>query len=108
MIADTPQDDVQAGVAIAWFGESLGPGEWINQTWIGRSGIGEVRMLDIVCADASHRFLFLVRPSDEEVYRVDGLTYEELRAEVTKFEEMSRPYGFWLGEFAGAVTTLPE
>jgi hypothetical protein len=99
--------DVAQADAISWFDETLGPREWINHTWIGRLGSGELRVVDIVCPDGSHRLLWRVVPSDDGVSRLDGLDYEGVQETVDSFREMAGRHGFIVFEFAGPAVSIP-
>ena len=107
MIQDNDAVDSDAAAAISWFGDTLAEGEWVNHSWIGRHGEAEVRMVDIVCADATHRMLYRLAPSDDPVSRVDGMTYEQMRGLADKFMKKALKHGFVVGEYAGAATSLP-
>lgn len=93
--------------AIFWFGESLGPDEWINETWIGHLGVAEMRMVDIVCADLTHRLLCRLAPSDDPISRWDNLDYEGLQDSVDEIKEMAARHGFVIWDFAGPATSVP-
>jgi hypothetical protein len=101
------QDDDDGLKAISWFDQQLAPGEWINRSWIGGNGGGQLRILDVVCADSTHRLLWRIVPSDGGLDRIDDLSYEELQVEVERILEVAARAGIWVGEFAGAVTSVP-
>lgn len=107
MLTVNDEVDNDGSAAISWFGETLDVGEWINHSWIGRHGAAEVRMVDIVCADATHRMLYRLVPSDDPVNRVNGLTYEQMRGLADKFLKKTWKHGFIVDEFAGPATSMP-
>ena len=65
-----------------------GPGEWINQTWIGRNGDGEIRLVDWVTGPGRHSLLVGVKPRDEPVMRWDDLDFEALHAIVDEIKAL--------------------
>ncbi len=93
--------------AIAWFGETLADGEWINHSWIGRSGAGELRIVDVVCTDATHRLLYRISPSIDATSRWDGMDYERMQEFVDRLVATARKHDFIVAEFACAATTIP-
>jgi hypothetical protein len=106
MLFSTDNDD-DGPEAAAWFDEQLAPGEWINRTWIGGNRNGQMRMLDIVCPDATHRLLWRLVPSDDAFGRIDCLDYGQLQGEVDRFLKVASRHGIGIGEFAGPVTSIP-
>jgi len=56
------------------------PGEWINQTWIGRNGEAEMGVVDLVTSAGRHTLLVGMKPSEEPVVRWDDPDYEALQA----------------------------
>lgn len=99
-------DDSESHAAAAWFDEPLGPGDWVNGTWIGHKGSGEIRIIDIVGPDARHRVLLRAVP-DGPHDRWDDLDYDEVMAIVDRVREMSVDNDFPLWDFGGPATSAP-
>jgi hypothetical protein len=104
-MSDSEVDSV-AMEAIAWFGDTLAPGEWINETWIGNLGVSEMRVLDVATGDGYHRLLCRVKPSDD-VWRWDDLDYQGLQEHLDEIKAIAINRNMILWPFAGPMTSMP-
>jgi hypothetical protein len=102
---ETP-DQADHVAAAAWFGEALGPGDWVNATWISHSGLGELRIIDIIGADARHRVLVRSTPDGIDD-RWDDLDYDGVMEIVDRVRQMSIANDLPLWDFAGPATAAP-
>lgn len=109
-MAGNPEDDENAALieALAWFDLVPNPGEWINQTWIGRNGEAEMRVVDLVTGAGRHTLVVGMKPGDEPVMRWDDLDYEALQAIVDEIKSLPGIRAFPLWDFAGPATTMPS
>jgi hypothetical protein len=92
--------------AAAWFGEPLARGDWVNATWINPIGKGELRMIDIIGADARHRVLIRSKPEGVTEHW-EGLDYDDVQAIADRVRHMAIANGAPLWEFAGPMASLP-
>ena len=92
---------------MAWFDDTLAPGEWINETWIGRLGGSEMRVLDVAAGAGRHRLLCRVKPSDDEVWRWNDLDYQGLQEHLDEIKAIARNRNMILWPFAGPMTAMP-
>ena len=94
--------------ALAWFELAPKPGEWINQTWIGRNGQAEMRVVDLVTGAGRHTLLVGMKPSEEPYMRWDDLDYEGLQQIVDEIKTLPGSQAFPLWDFAGPATAIPD
>lgn len=99
-------DEADHVAAAEWFGEALAPGDWVNATWISHSGIGELRIIDIIGADARHRVLVRSTPDGIDD-RWDDLDYDGVMEIVDRVRQMSIANDLPLWDFAGPATSVP-
>jgi hypothetical protein len=99
--------DELATEAIAWFDDVLTAGEWINESWIGRVGTSEMRVVDVMSGDGRHRLLCRVKPLDDGIWRWDDLDYDETQAHLDEIKAIAADRDIILWAFAGPVTSLP-
>ncbi len=93
--------------AAAWFDEPLAGGDWVNATWIYPASKAEVRMIDIVGADARHRVLVRSKPGDIDE-RWDNIDYDGVQQIADRLRKASTASGVPLLDFAGPMASLPS
>lgn len=93
--------------ALAWFGETPAPGDWVNETWISRNGAAEIRLVDVVTAPGVHALLLGMKPSDDPAMRWSDLDYESLHRIVDEVRMASADRGFPLMEVSGPLAETP-
>ena len=103
-----PNEPDDAAELMEWFGEALGDGEWINQTWIVDVGGGVGRLIDIDTPGAKHRLLVrLEAPDDVEAFSLKDLDYDDLQTAVNKIRARFVENDHHVWDFAGAVMWAP-